>query len=122
MFSCIQTQAFFLCSQFSINSYFPKDLIMFLVLQLESNFAYLTAYSNYWRRKWQPTPVILPGEFHEQRSLAGYSPWGCKESGMTEQLSLTHSNYRMINRTEVCKRRGVHISFLEFINKLSLWY
>ena len=42
------------------------------------------------RRKWQPTPVILPGEFQGQRSLAGYSPWGCKESGMTEQLSLTH--------------------------------
>ena len=41
-----------------------------------------------WRRKWQPTPVILPGEFHGQRSQAGYSPWGCKESGMTEQLSL----------------------------------
>ena len=41
-----------------------------------------------WRRKWQPTPVILPGEFHGQRSLAGYSPWGCKESSMTEQLSL----------------------------------
>ena len=40
-------------------------------------------------RIWQPTPVILPGEFHEQRSLAGCSPWGCKESGMTEQLSLT---------------------------------
>ncbi|KAB0344653.1 hypothetical protein FD754_021579 [Muntiacus muntjak] len=31
-----------------------------------------------WRRRWQPTPVILPGEFHEQRSLAGYSPWDCK--------------------------------------------
>ena len=31
-----------------------------------------------WRRKWQPTPVILPGESHEQRSLAGYSPWGCR--------------------------------------------
>ena len=28
------------------------------------------------RRKWQPTPVFLPGESHEQRSLAGYSPWG----------------------------------------------
>ena len=27
-----------------------------------------------WRRKWQPTPVFLPGESHEQRSLAGYSP------------------------------------------------
>ena len=44
-----------------------------------------------WKRKWQPTPVILPGEFHEQRSLAGYSPWDCKESGMTEQLSLRHA-------------------------------
>ena len=28
-----------------------------------------------WRRKWQPTPVFLPGEFHEQRSLTGHSPW-----------------------------------------------
>ena len=42
-----------------------------------------------WRRKWQPTPGILPVEFHGQRSLAGSSPWGCKESGMTEQLSLS---------------------------------
>ena len=32
-----------------------------------------------WRRKWQPTPVFLPRESHGQRSLAGYSPWGCKE-------------------------------------------
>ena len=31
-----------------------------------------------WRRKWQPTSVFLPGKFHAQRSLAGYSPWGCK--------------------------------------------
>ena len=31
-----------------------------------------------WRRKWQPTPVLLPGESHGQRSLAGYSPWGHK--------------------------------------------
>ena len=30
------------------------------------------------RRKWQPTPVFLPGESHEQRILAGYSPWGFK--------------------------------------------
>ena len=33
-----------------------------------------------WRRKWQPTPVFLPGESHRWRSLAGYSPWGRKES------------------------------------------
>ena len=43
-----------------------------------------------WRRKWQPTPVFLPGESHAQRNLADYSPWGCKESAMTEQLS-THA-------------------------------
>ena len=43
-----------------------------------------------WRRKWQPTPVFLPGESHRQRSLAGYSPWGCKESEMTEWLHHHH--------------------------------
>jgi len=37
-----------------------------------------------WRRAWQPTPVFLPGESHEQRSLAGYSPQGRTESDMTE--------------------------------------
>ena len=42
-----------------------------------------------WRRKWQPTPVFLPGEFHGQRSLMGYSPWGRKESDTTERLTLT---------------------------------
>ena len=39
-----------------------------------------------WRRKKQPTPVFLPGESHGQRSLVGYSPWGCKESDTTEWL------------------------------------
>ena len=34
-----------------------------------------------WRRKWQPTPVFLPGKFHGQRSLAGYRPWGHKRVG-----------------------------------------
>ena len=37
-----------------------------------------------WRRKWQPLPAVLPGELHGQRSLAGYSPWGHKESDTTE--------------------------------------
>ena len=36
-----------------------------------------------WSRKWQPTLVFLPGKFHGQRSPAGYSPWGHKESDMT---------------------------------------
>ena len=39
-----------------------------------------------WRRKWQPTPVLLPGKSHGRRSLVGYSPWGRKESDRTERL------------------------------------
>ena len=42
-----------------------------------------------WRRKWQPTPVRLPGESHGQRSLAGYSPRGHRESNTTERLHCT---------------------------------
>ena len=45
-----------------------------------------------WRRAWQPTPVFLPGEFHGQWSLVGYSPWGLRESDMTERLTHTQSN------------------------------
>ena len=37
---------------------------------------------------YPPTPVFLPGKSHGQRSLVGCSPWGCEESGMTEQLTL----------------------------------
>ena len=44
-----------------------------------------------WRRKWQPTPVLLPGESHGERSLVGYSPWGRKESDTTERLHSLHS-------------------------------
>ena len=38
----------------------------------------------YWRRKWQPTPVFLPGESQGQRSLVGCRLWGHRESDMTE--------------------------------------
>ena len=40
----------------------------------------------------QPTAVLLPGESHEQRSLAGYSPWGHKESDTTEVTTRTHTH------------------------------
>ena len=46
-----------------------------------------------WRRACQPTPVFLPGESPWTESLAGYSPWDSKESGMTEQLSTEHSTF-----------------------------
>ena len=51
-----------------------------------------------WRRKWQPTPVFLPGEFHGQRSLAGCSPWGRKESDMTERLMLSILNVNSLSK------------------------
>ena len=57
-----------------------------------------------WRRKWQPIPVFLPGEFHRQRSLVDYSPWGrvakswtrLKQLG-THALSLGHQKTRIPN-------------------------
>ena len=49
-----------------------------------------------WSRKWQPTPVVLPGKFHGQRGLVGYRPWGHKESDMTEPLS-THKMMGLLN-------------------------
>ena len=41
-----------------------------------------------WRRAWQHPPVFLVENPHGQRSLVGYSPWGCKESGTTERVNM----------------------------------
>ena len=46
-----------------------------------------------WRRKWQPTLVFLPGEYHGLRSLVGYSPRGRKESDTTERLQFTSLHF-----------------------------
>ena len=50
-----------------------------------------------WRRKWQPTPVFLPGEFHGQRSLVGYSSWGCKFFYKVLASNMKHSIYYFDN-------------------------
>ena len=61
-----------------------------------------------WRREWQSTPVFFPGESHGQRSLVGYSPWGCKESDTNKQLklsfspTLTHLSFNDLNNQR-CK-------------------
>ena len=73
-----------------------------------------------WSKKCQPTPVFLPGKFHEQRSLAGYSPQGRKESDMAEQLSMHISI--SINYKTHCRdgktggewSRGITLSGLSF--------
>ena len=41
---------------------------------------------SFWRRQWHPTPVLLPGKSHGQRSLVGCSPWGREKSNTTERL------------------------------------
>ena len=46
--------------------------------------------------KWQSIPVLLPGKSHGQRSLVSYSPWGHKQSDMTEQLHFTSLAFSMI--------------------------
>jgi len=56
------------------------------------------------RRKWQPTPVFLPGEAHGQRNLADYSPWGCKELDMIQRLNHNHWQTQQLGWTsgELC--------------------
>ena len=63
-----------------------------------------------WRRKWQPTPVLLPGEFHGLRSLVGYSPWSRKESDETEQLHFHFSGYDTIFSSHI----SLTILFLDY--------
>ena len=50
-----------------------------------------------WRRKWQPTPVFLPGESHGQRSPVGYSPWDCKESDTIERFNFLFTHRKALN-------------------------
>ena len=69
-------------SSFGTNS---PALALFLILKLGPYTIF------YWRRKWPPTPVFLPGEYHRQRSLASYSPWGLKEPDITKGLRLSLS-------------------------------
>ena len=66
-----------------------------------------------WRRAWQPTPAFLPGASHGQRSLAGYSLWGHKESDMTGRLSTAqHAGEGRTRRRKPSKsqRRGGSLS------------
>jgi len=47
-------------------------------------YIYIYTHHIFWSRKWQPTPVFLPGESHGQRNLVDYNPWSCTELGTTE--------------------------------------
>ena len=51
-----------------------------------------------WRRKWQPTPVFLPGKSHGQRSLVGHSPWGHKRVGQGHNLATKQQQQHRMDR------------------------
>ena len=76
------------------------------------------------RRKWQSTPVLLPGKFHGWRSLVGYSPWDHKELDTTEQLHF-HSQGQQKERNH---KIGAEINEKETketiakINKTKSWF
>ena len=73
---------------------------------------------HYQRRQWQPTPILLPGKSHGQKSLVGCSPWGSEESDTTEQL---HSDFSLS-----CTGEGncnpLQCSFLENPRDREAWW
>ena len=72
---------------------------------------------NPWRREWQSTPAFLPGEFHGQRSLVGYSPLSHKEWDTTERLTLSlynleHARLFKDNTSQELMSLQAHFSYL----------
>ena len=65
-----------------------------------------------WRGNGNPTPVFLPGEFHGQVSLVGYSPWGCKELDTIEQLTLSLSPIYTVSQTDLINYSIISLGFL----------
>ena len=72
-----------------------------------------------WRRKWQPISVLLPGKFHRQRSLEGYSLWGSHNSE-TEHTHTVKSHNKKKKASEVCfsSEALVRVLILPFISDL----
>ena len=71
-----------------------------------------------WRRKWQPTPVISPRKSHGWKSLVGYSPWGCKELAMIQQLK--QSDFYNFNQKQFCGKLSCQCSTSSFHNLSSI--
>ena len=85
-------------------------------------------FSNVVRRKWQSTPVFLPGKSHGQRSLVGYSPWGCKVSDLAECVHAHTHKWLMILITLSCtfvfplQRNSIQILWLILIGLIGVFF
>ena len=71
-----------------------------------------------WRRKWQPTPVLLPGKSHGWRSVVGYSPWGHKELDTTELLQF-HFAWNVLLVSLIFMKRSLVFAIL-LLSSISL--
>ena len=78
--------------------YFSIHLLLDILVVI-GNKALLIIYKR--RRQWHPTPVLLPGKSHGQRSLVNYSPWGCWESDTTERLHFHTLEKEMTTHTSI---------------------
>ena len=102
--------------EFITPSKFPYSLVAHTVKNLpamQETWVRYMGQEDPWRKEWQPTPVFLP-EFHGQRSLVGYSPWGCTELDTTEQ-ALMHTHRIYINKfcEQLCRNGGSRVSKAE---------
>ena len=71
----------------------------------------------HWKRKWQPTPVLLPGKSHGLRSLVGYSPRGRKGSDMTERLHFTSFIFQL-SHPYLTTRKTIALTRWTFVGKV----
>ena len=75
---------------------FPGDSVVRNLPAVRETWTWSLGGKTLWRRAWQPTPVFLPGESHEQKGLAAYSPYGRKQSDtteVTEHTCMIHWNF-----------------------------
>ena len=80
-------------------------------LSLKIGTAYFSIFPfMYKANQWQPTPVLLPGKSHGQRSLVGCSPWGCEESDIIERLHFHfHFTYSHLAKYTEKKHERIYI-------------
>ena len=68
----------------------------------------------FWRKKWQPTLVFLPGKFYGQRNLVGYSLWGHRELDTSEHTCIQHTPYEQIAPSCFFSLHGIQLTYVHY--------
>ena len=89
-------------------------------LRVQSSGLFLKSILN-WRRKWQPTPVYLPGKSHGQRSLEGYSPWGRKSIFHTSNGKFNSNDHHVYYHGQESLRRNGVVRIVNKSLKRNTW-